>query len=146
VALTFRFAAPEDADLVADLHAATARVAYAHIYPGQPFPFEAARRRWRGYRGRVVVAEEDGRPIGFAAFEGERLDALYVVPDRWDGGVGSRLLEVAGPVSVLWVLEDNHRGRRFYERHGWASDGAEQDAFGANELRYRRVIPDGSCG
>jgi GNAT superfamily N-acetyltransferase len=147
VALTFRDGDREDAGLVADLHAACAVTAYAHIYPDRPFPFAATRRRWRGYNGRVVIAEEDGRAIGFAAFEGEWLHALYVLPDHWDRGVGGRLLELAGPVSVLWVLERNDRGRRFYERHGWAPDGRAQDASGAVELRYRRpVSPAGSCG
>jgi GNAT superfamily N-acetyltransferase len=139
VALTFRDGGREDAHLVTDLHTASALAAFAHIYPGQPFPHEATRQRWHQFAGRVVIAEEDGRAVGFAAFDGEQLHALYVLPERWGGCIGGRLLELAGPVSALWVLEANHRGRRFSKRHGWAADGAAKDAFGANELRYRRV-------
>jgi GNAT superfamily N-acetyltransferase len=109
-----------------------------HIYRGQPFPFEATRRRWCEFRGRLVIAEEDGRAVGFVAFHGEVLHALYVVPELWSRGIGSRLLELAGPVSSLWVLEENRRARLFYERHGWVPDDATHDAFGANEMRYRK--------
>jgi len=28
----------------------------------------------------------------------------------------------------LWVLEENHRARRFYERRGWRLDGRRKDA------------------
>jgi GNAT superfamily N-acetyltransferase len=43
--------------------------------------------------------------------------------------------------AVLWVLEDNPRTRRFYEKHGWRPDGgAKREAFLETEVplvRYR---------
>jgi GNAT superfamily N-acetyltransferase len=127
-----------DSELVTRLHTATATAAYAHIFPGQPFPAERTRRRWEAFEGQVVIAEEDGRPVGFVAWDDEELSALYVLPDGWGRGAGGRLLELAGPVSLLWVLEGNQRARRFYERRGWSPDGGVRDAFGVRELRYRR--------
>jgi RimJ/RimL family protein N-acetyltransferase len=58
--------------------------------------------------------------------------SLYVAPDRWRSGVGSALLAQAEVLlrdagfheAHLWVLEGNTRARRFYERAGWAPDGA----------------------
>jgi RimJ/RimL family protein N-acetyltransferase len=42
---------------------------------------------------------------------------------------------------VLWVIEANIRGRRFYERLGWTADGARQpidfDGELVDEVRYR---------
>ncbi len=42
---------------------------------------------------------------------------------------------------VLWVIEGNLRGRRFYERAGWAPDGGRQpidfDGVMVDEIRYR---------
>jgi RimJ/RimL family protein N-acetyltransferase len=44
--------------------------------------------------------------------------------------------------ALLWVLEDNPRARRFYERAGWAPDGVrkaeERLGVRAAEVRYRK--------
>jgi len=146
VALTVRPGGREDAALVTALHAMAAGVAYADIFPGQQFPIELTRRRWEAFAGEVRIAEEDGNPVGFVAFEGDWLSALYVLPDWWGRGIGGLLLDLAGPVSSLWVLEDNHQARGFYERRGWSPDGGAREAFGVSELRYTRVSPAGSCG
>jgi ribosomal protein S18 acetylase RimI-like enzyme len=46
--------------------------------------------------------------------------------------------------AILWVLADNPRARAFYEREGWALDGAEKtDEFlgvAVRELRYRIAL------
>jgi GNAT superfamily N-acetyltransferase len=132
-----RAARPDESDVVADVHAASATVAFAHIYGGEPFPLARTRERWRTFADRIVVADEAGRVVGFAAFDDAELHALYVLPERQGRGLGDRLLAAAGPVGVLWVLEGNARGRRFYERRGWRPDGTARMAFGAPELRYR---------
>jgi hypothetical protein len=45
---------------------------------------------------------------------------------------------------VLRVLEENARGRRFYEIAGWRFDGTrndyERDGAPRHELRYRRAL------
>jgi RimJ/RimL family protein N-acetyltransferase len=50
----------------------------------------------------------------------------------------------AGYLSVtLWVLRDNRRARRFYERAGFAPDGASNvlDRLGGvTEVRSRRTL------
>ena len=79
------------------------------------------------------------------------LYALYVRPAWWSTGTGRALMERAlartsgaGYRSVtLWVLRDNHRARRFYERAGFAPDGATnvlRRLDGVIELRYRRSL------
>ena len=126
--------------------------------------WEAAlgRDNWSGV---VLVAEQDGEVVGFAALgaspnpEGAgELFAINVDPAHWGTGAGRALLEAAQDElarlgfaeTVLWVLPGNARARRFYERAGWASDGTEQtvDAFGVtvSEVRYRRrsSSPDSS--
>lgn len=145
VELRLRRGDATDAEAVAAVHEAAARVAYAHIFRSdgsdRPFPREATRRRWQTFTGRVVVAEDAGQVIGFAAFDHRELHALYVLPAYWSRGVGGRLLEAAGPVRELWVLRDNARARRFYERHGWRASGAEAAPTGAVELQYQRSVP-----
>jgi ribosomal protein S18 acetylase RimI-like enzyme len=80
------------------------------------------------------------------------LYALYVHPDWWSTGTGRALMDgvlhavcAAGYLSArLWVLRDNSRARRFYERAGFAPDGAShtlQGLGGVTEIRYRRPLP-----
>jgi ribosomal protein S18 acetylase RimI-like enzyme len=44
----------------------------------------------------------------------------------------------------LWVLEDNPRAQRFYEREGWQRDGGrrEEELLGVQttEIRYRIAL------
>jgi GNAT superfamily N-acetyltransferase len=141
--ISIRAARADEADAVTVLHEASAIVAYAHIFPPDaPFPREQTLRRWRSFTGRILVAEvADGGPLaGFAAFDDRELHALYVDPTYWDQGVGARLLTAAGPVQELWVLRDNTRGRRFYERHGWRPDDVERATHSVIELMYRRNV------
>jgi ribosomal protein S18 acetylase RimI-like enzyme len=78
--------------------------------------------------------------------------ALYVSPDRWRSGVGWALLvkgkqlliEAGFTEGFLWVLRDNARARRFYERAGWHVDGVTKTVeIGGRalvEVRYRTSL------
>jgi ribosomal protein S18 acetylase RimI-like enzyme len=79
------------------------------------------------------------------------LYALYVHPAWWSTGTGRVLMDqVLASVSgagyrciTLWVLQDNARARCFYERAGFAPDGASHglpDLGGVTEIRYRRAL------
>jgi GNAT superfamily N-acetyltransferase len=91
-------------------------------------------------------------PDGRAGLVGE-LYALYVTPAWWSAGAGRALMErvltALGAESyrraVLWVLADNARARRFYERAGFAPDGAANTLAGLGgvlEVRYSRDLTD----
>lgn len=104
------------------------------------------------------------RVVGFSSYGPERerargftgraeLYAFYFHPDAWGTGVASALLDyteerfrVEGfETAVLWVLEDNPRARRFYERHGWTPSGiaADFDAYcevAVPEVEYRKDL------
>jgi GNAT superfamily N-acetyltransferase len=79
------------------------------------------------------------------------LYALYVRPAWWSTGTGRALMErVLARTAradfraiMLWVLKDNERARRFYERAGFAPDGATNVLTGLGgilEVRYRRPL------
>ena len=105
----------------------------------------------------VLVAERDGRVVGFAVVRAAEdppgageLSAINVHPDHWGTGAGRALLAAAQAElarlgfdqAVLWVLPGNRRARRFYEIAGWAADGAErteeiQQGVTVTEVRYR---------
>ena len=60
--------------------------------------------------------------------------ALYLAPSAWGRGGGRLLLDTARATvkaagfaaAALWALETNLAARRFYERQGWALDGARK--------------------
>ena len=90
------------------------------------------------------------QPGGLTALPGE-LYALYVTPAWWSTGTGRTLMgaamtaltEAGYPRVVLWVLADNARARRFYERAGFAPDGVTNILTGLGgvlELRYARDL------
>ena len=129
------------------MHVRTWQVAYADVLPAarlRDITVESRTERWRRLLDaqpateRTAVAELDGDVVGFVstgpAREDERrgeLYAIYVHPDVWGTGSGRALMASAlehlraegFADAILWVLEDNPRARRFYERAGWSADG-----------------------
>ena len=113
------------------LQRAASLAGLSHIFPPEEFPFpdDAVRARWRGLSGSALLAERDGRAVGVAAFDGCWLNGLYVEPGEWGSGVAAALLAAVlaalpdCPEVKLWVLEENRRARRFYEKHGWRRNG-----------------------
>jgi GNAT superfamily N-acetyltransferase len=111
--------------------------ALAHIFPPEmyPYPREAVQARWAVAviepETRALIAVSDEEPVGAACVTDGWLEGLYVVPERWGTGLADELHdraldEVRGLGSALcrlWVLEDNSRARRFYERRGWRENG-----------------------
>ena len=129
-----RRATPGDADTLAAIQEEASLAGVAHVYPPElyPFPTEAVRERWRRFTeagGFAVLTDE-----GFAAVAAPFLEAIYVRPSSWGGGLAVELHDAAvaelrarGVARArLWVLEGNARARRFYERLGWSPDGTSR--------------------
>ena len=142
---------------VALIHAASWRSAYRGIYPDDWLDDEVVEERrsfWRDSlaamdpeQDAVFLAEEDGRPVGFACLRREAepggpfLDNLHVLPDRKGQGLGRRLIGAA----VSWLMERdpnaplhlvvwkaNRPARAFYARFG----GVEVEEF-------QGILPNG---
>jgi ribosomal protein S18 acetylase RimI-like enzyme len=105
----------------------------------------------------TVIAERDmSQALGFCRYGSDPDDhlrghiySLYVRPSASGAGLGTRLLrhvlneleeQDLQPVT-LWVFRENLRARAFYERLGFASDGAErvEDEFRVPEIRLCRA-------
>ena len=152
----------EDAAAIADVHVLTWQTAYEHVFGAERLAGIGDGRRmlWEQRlanpqpSSHVFVSEEDERVTGFAAIGDSRdepgkgeLFAIYVLPEAWGSGAGSALMATAlealrgYPSATLWVLEDNPRARRFYEREGWILDGGRRDeeflGVTVAEVRYR---------
>lgn len=128
----------------------------------------------------LFVAEVDGRVVGFVTCGPERVQpvcdqlgrtdaqadaagraevyAFYLHPDAWGSGAAAALMvrtrqflaDRGFGEAVLWVLRDNPRARRFYERSGWAATGREMLFEGPQsttrlaqplpEVEYRLIV------
>jgi GNAT superfamily N-acetyltransferase len=158
-----RLATADDAPAVERIRVHGWRAAYRHVFPPEDLdalPIDPDRWRARLHAPppgwTTFVCIDEGRVVGFASVGPSRdehalgeLYAIYVDPDVWSTGAGRELMAAAEQqlaseydAALLWVLEDNPRARRFYERAGWAEDGARkaEDRFGvrAPEVRYRK--------
>lgn len=76
------------------------------------------------------VFEQEGKVMGFISLVGEKVCALFIVPEAQERGTGKALLEYAkvlkGRLS-LKVYRDNRRAIIFYEKSGFKAVGKEID-------------------
>jgi GNAT superfamily N-acetyltransferase len=159
--VSIRAARKAELPLIEDVFLASARVGWEEIFGEERL--EALPRgglpEWDMEAVCVLVAVRDPDLVGIASFGpayGEhearsvaKLYRLFVLPQEWGSGVGSRLLasstdllrEAGFTAAVLWVGEANTAARAFYERRGWKLEGGRRrrefigSAFA--EVRYR---------
>lgn len=160
--MEIRYASSMDDPLkISKVYEASWKYAYRGIIP-QDYLDSIPEGRWAsGFDNpnrKILVCAEAGRIVGTSSFCSSRFEqfsgwgeviALYLLPEYMGKGYGKRLLETAvtqlrkqGSANVfLWVLEENHRARHFYERFGFlpTSDFLEAD-IGGKALREVRYI------
>lgn len=134
-----RRAGPDDAVALAALEERSSLATLAHLFAPHPYPSGDVLARWTLVLedpGVTVLGAEDGDElVGYVALDPTSLRHLGVAPERFGTGLADELHEraaeewrTAGVQRVgLWVLVDNVRARRFYERHGWTADGRSQE-------------------
>ncbi len=176
--ITIRPARAEDALAIATIHVKTWQHAYQGQIPDHylsSLSIDTRTKTWQGWLTnprpdtQVFVAEIDSKVAGFCGVGKSReadadetsgeLYAIYVDSQRMNQGLGSALIEAGVAwlkhegfkVATLWVLDSNHKARRFYERKGWAPDGKTRTEtitdFTLQEVRYAAVLPGnpGNC-
>lgn len=76
------------------------------------------------------------------------VEQLYVAPDRFRRGHGSKLLRFAQSRNDelhLWTFEANAGARAFYEKHGFVAVGVSaENEEGVPAVRYRWVTRRGA--
>ena len=146
---------------MARVHVDTWRTTYSGIVPADflaGLSYADGKSRWEEILSTIqrdtcsLVAETDGGTIiGFAGGGPERqgdrtyrgeIYSVYVLPSHQRQGLGRRLVTAVvhqllrdGIASMLlWVLEDNHPARRFYESLGGEQVGRHTTIIGGAEL------------
>jgi putative acetyltransferase len=131
----------EDEDVLIELWRDTWQLAYPSINFAARVPWW--RERWRSElvpKAAIIVAEQDGEPVGFVTIDASGyLDQLVVAPDRWGSKLATMLVDEAKRRSpdciTLLVNKDNARAIRFYERNGFTHAGED-----ANPTSRRPVL------
>ena len=169
-----RVALPSDGMAMGVIHVAAWRSAYAGVMPDSYlYGLDATTF---GLQWEASLSESTGGSIVMVALSDDRVVAMCAVapfrgrtePDEPTGelcmlnadpsafGTGAAvalhtealqtLAEHSHRSAALWVVDRNPRARRFYEREGWAADGAERvDEVGGSpihELRYVRDLTE----
>lgn len=163
--MTLRRAAPADAREIAEVHVRTWQAAYRNAFPAEVLDNlsvderEALARRLLGSGEEALwVAEADDRIVGFVSVGPSRTEegagelyAIYVLPEAWGSGAARELMAAAKDwfaqegyaIAMLWVLADNPRARRFYEREGWRAEGTRIDTVAGTQVEealYRLAL------
>jgi GNAT superfamily N-acetyltransferase len=142
--MIIREATPADAQAIARLHADSWQSAYRGVLSDDYLDHRAHRERAIAWQERfssdfpkpmfALVAEARNEMAGFVCVfpeenpvYGSLVDNLHVAPGLRGQGIGRKLLSAAAqrlvtdrsPAGVyLWVVEQNHGARRFYEGAG----------------------------
>lgn len=152
-----RYVLPED-DLqeISNVYEQSWKYAYKDIIP-QSYLDSIPSGRWadninKNNRKNIVMLEK-GSIIGTLSFCKSRWEqyndygeivSIYFLPQYIGKGYGKSLLDKAVEelkyrgfqYILLWVLEDNHRARKFYEKYGFIFNGEyKNDNIGGKELR-----------
>ncbi|MET0329198.1 MAG: GNAT family N-acetyltransferase [Luteimonas sp.] len=161
-----RPATVDDARAIAEIHVGAWQAAYRGIFPADFLASLSVEKRVKAWEGMLAgprpgehtwVAERDGAVVGWIQVvdgpgESFELQALYVAPDRWRGGVGRALWHTAiasvqrngARTAWLWVLAGNTPAIAFYEQAGFvAVPGANEpmERGGALAWKVRYVHP-----
>jgi len=161
---------PEDAYEYTACHIACWQSAYKGIIPDEYLENMPSEQEQRTEKFKQALcdpdnygfycAEFDGRIIGRLIIRNGRdedkqdageIAAIYLIEEFWDKGYGremmnfviSRFRSMGYSEVFLWVLQDNTRARRFYEKHGFTFDGKKAEIEIGKpliELRYTRNI------
>jgi GNAT superfamily N-acetyltransferase len=152
--VSVRPAEPEHAEVIAAIHVRSWRATYAETVSTAALEQLDVRQRQSLWRQRLtnpptghltLVGEGGGRVVGFLllgptpdadhdpATTGQVL-AVHVDPEVTGGGIGAALMKRAVEIlagsgyllATLWVVDQNLRARRFYERLGWVHDGTSR--------------------
>ena len=153
--MKIRTATADDARAIADVQVASWRAAYRDILPATMLANLSVDERepiWRKVSAIdtsiLLVAESESGIVGFACANPARdndvdretvgeISAIYLLETAWGTGVGRALYDAAWDRLrsrgftrlIVWVLEENHQARSFYERMGMRRDIAPTQKF-----------------
>ncbi|HEY2886661.1 MAG TPA: GNAT family N-acetyltransferase [Rhizomicrobium sp.] len=162
--MLIRRAQSEDGSAVANVRVASWRATYRGIVPDSYLDHMPSNEELWGRiaagaepNSELLICEDEGRIVGFASFGAARpphfdysgeLHATYFLPEATGKGYGRAIMrETVRALTrrgyadmMLWVMEDNLRGRRFYESFGGSQIANSRQSF---EIAGRTIFEVG---
>ncbi len=128
--MRIRASRPEDADCLFEIWRGAA-VATHHFLAPADFSFFAdlVRDSYLPSAALTVATDETDHLIGFIGMTDNKIDALFVAPEKMDRGVGRRLIAEAGAGHcrlLVDVNEQNEAAVAFYRRLGFRCVGRSE--------------------
>lgn len=135
--VAIRLMTPADVPEVLAVQQPGAVIGLGKVFPQDEFPFprEAVARRWlqeiETHDIDCLVVEQNEAVVGFAAIRAEEFMHFGIALEHWGTGAAQSAHDAildrmrATKVRCAWlrVFTANERGRKFYERLGWAPTG-----------------------
>ena len=158
-----RKATPADARSLAEVHVASWQSAYRGILPDsvrQGFTVDKWISKFQQMLAEdtptIALIEDKGEILGYTVIGPNRDEdlkaencgevwGLYISPDHWRQGLGTRLTKWACrelksrgyDIATLWVFQTNLAARDFYQAMGFASDGVTKEVRSEAPLAVR---------
>ena len=159
--IIIRKALPEDKYTYADCYISCLQTAYRGIVPDDflnnlPSEKEKRAKRLLEYLENpdlaVFFTEREDKMLGFLILhlsDGE-IWAIYLLEELRGKGYGKTVMDFAvnglknaGQENIsLWVLEENYKARRFYEKYGFRHDGTKKENanYGKPLMQFKYVL------
>ena len=157
--ISIRPVRPEDAAALAQIMIAAWRSGFRGILSGDTidkytqFPpcQEMFTQLLASGAGTMYLAKGDGQPLGLLFWLEEenrtaRIEAILTCPEAWGKGIAAALMErcvtdakAAGYDTLqVWPFAENHRAKRFYEKHRFLPTGNTRmgDALEEEYINY----------
>ena len=161
-----RYADLEDSDVLGEIHSESLQVAFKDIIPDYVLKddFSVKRRTERFIMElsenspKTAMVFEGNEPAGLISFGKCRYGnndkswieiwRVYLTPEFWGTGMAKELMEWGINEILkenfsnieLWVLEENTRAKKFYEKIGFKHDNTVQIINMGKELKELRYI------
>jgi len=172
--IKIRYTVESDISTLAQVHSRSLQAAFGELFPieivNERFSYE---RRFSGFTKEIEKGEPfnalvyvDENPVGVVSFGPSRhieiaedtieLWRMYILPEFWGTGAASEAMnwafseikKIGYKRTILWVLEENTRAQRFYEKCGFIKTEQILDAeFGRpiRDFMYEIDLEDHEC-
>jgi putative acetyltransferase len=134
----------QDADRIVDIWRKASE--FAHPFLDEKFHDDMAPVIRDVYlpKADTLVADMDGRPVGFISLLDTHIGGLFLDPDYHGRGIGRALVDhavlVKGPLNVE-VFKENQVGRKFYKAYGFhQTDEYLHDLTGQVSLKLEMKV------
>ncbi|WP_055668701.1 GNAT family N-acetyltransferase [Desnuesiella massiliensis] len=160
-----RYADINDARILGEIHSHSWKVTYKGIVPDEILNNITAEKREKyfekalsqGWEEDALIFKED-KAVGLICIgrcrDEDKDDSygeiwgIYLLPEYWNGGIGYELInwgltelrKRSYKKVTLWVLEENIKARKFYEKVGFKHDGAVKEVNIGKALKECRYI------